>query len=213
MILSCHQLIAFDCIPTSDRFIDNLNERQLIIHVKIIEQHKYENSKYRIYGFKGLTVLEVINSFRGKLWRDTLVHQNYNSAGAGTSLLHYNLNQELFLKAYLVNSVNTVNDLAIVNKEELTHSDSIINEVASLYPNIDTGTCDVAIIPVVDGNAKGRITKKISKQWRRYKFLSKIKEEWAERYYDNYILNKDTEQKVSIKSMYRIIESRMKAYR
>lgn len=190
-----------------------MDKRQLIIHVKIIDQHEYNNSNLETYGFKGLTVLEVINSFKGKLWTDTLIHQNYYNAGAGTSLQHYNVNQELFLKAYLVSTINTLKDFPTMREMDLTQSDNQINKVATLYPNIDTGTCDEAIIPVIDGNAKGSITQKVSEQWCRYKLLSKISEAWAERYYLKYILNKDTDQKISIKRMYGIIRTRLKTKR
>lgn len=205
-------LKSCDCIPTSEKFIDNLPERQLVIHAKVVQQVPYTNKQYRGYGFYGITKLSVIHSFKGKLWTDTLIHINTPPSLCGSSIQHLEENQEVFLKAFLIEEFNIYEEYYNAGGEDLK-TDTLISKICKGHQNIKTANCDVSIIPVSNGKATGRITQRISKQWRKYNRLEECNPERAEKYFDKHIRNKDTFQKISMRKMYSIIEKRVKANR
>ena len=183
-------------------------KRQLIIHVKVLAHYDSESKMHLNEGFEGVTKLAVMHSFKGRLWTDTLLHINMSPSLCGSTIRYLKVYQEAFLKAGLRQTYNTKRewyfDDHIVNAK-----DSVINNLCMQYQNISTGNCDVSIIPVVDGQAKGRITKNTSRQWKTYKFLIRLNETWAEKYYAR-IANEDTRESISMRQMYNLIRYNLK---
>jgi len=201
---------ACDCIPTSEKFIDKLENRQLVIHARVIGHTEKPDGHFNIHNFEGITKLSVLHSFKGKLWTDTLVHINTSNAMCGSSIQGLEVNQEVFLKAYLTydfwkdKSVNYSDDT-----KRTTKSDSIILNYGKRYQNIQTLDCDASIIPVIAGKAKGRITRNVSRQLKRYRKLEKCNPEKAEEYFSENIRGKDTSQQISVRKMYAIIRKQI----
>jgi hypothetical protein len=205
-------LKSCDCIPTSEKFTDNLAKRQLVIHAKVVQQVPYTNQQYKGHGFYGITKLAIIHSFKGKLWTDTLIHINTSPSLCGSSIQQLEQNQEVFLKAFLVDEFNIYEEYYNNNGED-SKTDTLISTLCKKHQNINTDACDVSILPVNKGKASGRITYSISKQWKKYNRLEKSNPERAEKYFAKHIRNKDTDQKISVSRMYSIIDKQVKANR
>lgn len=94
----------------------------------------------------------------------------------------------------------------------MNKSDTLINSICQNQIIVSTFGCDAAIIPVIDEFAQGRITRKNSKYRRRYNLIKKIKSDWAEWYFDKYIQNKNTDERKTVKQMYRIINGVLNTY-
>ena len=161
--------------------------------------------------FIGITKLRVLHSFKGKLWTDTLVHINKSSVSCGSSIHHLAIGQEVFLKAGLVNDIRMIK--LYLNKDYFGDSVSKIIEQCEKNPNIVTMTCDVAIIPVNNGVASGSITRSVSKEWIKFNKLVNRNSKKANEYRREKILNKNHDEKLSIKKMYDVIDKQMKTYR
>ena len=208
------QVKACDCIATSEKFIDNLKNRQLVIHAKVIEHLEKTDGYFDIHNFEGITKISVLHSFKGKLWTDTLIHVNTWPGMCGSSIQDLEINQEVFLKAYLTYDIGkTSNVYYLDDTKTTTKSDSLILVAGEKYQNIRTADCDVSILPVIEGKAKGTITQNISKQWKKYRKLEKCNPEKAEKYFSENIRNMDTFQLLSVRKMYAIIRKQIKAYR
>ena len=205
-------IISCDCIPTSDKFVDNLDKTLMVIHARVIEHLESDKEVNRWTGFKGITKLLVIHSFKGKMWRDTLIHINTSPSFCGSSIQHLKKNQEVFLKVYLTDEFKLYKEFYL-SEEKIFKVGIKISSTCEKYPNITSMNCDAAIIPVIDKKATGRITKKYSKEWKKYKRLSEKNSEKAEAYFDKHIRNKDLSEKFNIPKMYSLIEHKLSIYR
>lgn len=199
------------CIPTSLKFIDNLKVRQLVLHARILGHVITGNGSPTIAHYRGVTKVEVVHSFKGGLWVDTLLHVNTSPGMCGSSLQHLRVGQEVFLKAALTQDLNWAKDIYDYTKEAYpSANDSLIYELEEYYPAIVTANCDVSILPVENGIAKGRITKNSSRQMNRYSRLVKRDSNKAYDYYDKKIRGVDRRQKFSTEKMYAIIRRRIR---
>ena len=204
-----------DCIPQSSNFIDNLQKRQLVIHAKILDHIENNSKSHYFTNLTGITKLEVIHSFKGNIWSDTLIHINGDPNFCGTTIQNLAIGQEVFLKVNLSDEVlffaSTFDDTS--NLKYLGSSERLILKTCKQYPNISMLLCDYGEIPIIQGEAQGNITRRYSKYYKRYFRRRKISKSWANKYYRKYIIPNIHYQRIKISKLYSIIEQKIRTYR
>lgn len=179
--------LSCDCVSRTEVFVDELCITPLIIHGKIIKHIDSKNEKYGI-SLLGITLIEVIHSFKGKLKSDTLVHINTNPTICGQSIQYLDENQEIFLKGDFNNIFSYVEeDYYLNDNKPISNNESLLFELGKKYQNIEAIFCEPSVIPIDNGIANGEIDYNPIEDWRIYKQLLKENPEKAHKYRLEYI--------------------------
>jgi hypothetical protein len=202
------------CFSNSEVFIDNLEKSPLVIHAKVIQQLKKQNSIFNGVYFDGITQLKVLHSFKGKLWTDTLIHINLPSLECGNSLEGLEINQEVILKAYLSNDLSWAAKTENRKYSDInSKTDSLIMNLAEGYQNIETGYCDINILTINKGRAEGLIRYKSNRKWNKYKKIKSLDEQKALEFFEKQINFESFIKTLSRKKMFATIRKRIKGER